>query len=293
MKKFTFTRNERVLSNSGDEAYCKFLLRIGEGKEPTVRNEKIDDYVKIPESLVFNSDLDNLIDWVHPDPDNIDQNSAILSAWNEEVDEVNRKCLHRMSSPLFVSNSCDKLLDESQEPIYPIELLNSLTPPGFPLHALQLKIGAPIILLRNLRPSDGLCNGTRLTITSVTTNLLTAIIQNGSHVGNKVFIPRICFTTDDTIPFQYSRRQFPIKLAFALTINKSQGQTLSKIGLYLPRPIFNHGGLYVALSRATDPSQVKALIRQDISIQGDFEDLEGTYTRNIVYKEIISACSLL
>jgi hypothetical protein len=292
MKKFTFTRNERVLSNSGDEAYCKFLLRIGEGKEPTVRNEKIDDYVKIPESLVFNSDLDDLIDWVHPDPDNIDQNSAILSAWNE-VDEVNRKCLHRMSSPLFVSNSCDKLLDESQEPIHPIGLLNSLTPPGFPLHALQLKIGAPIILLRNLRPSDGLCNGTRLTITSVTTNLLTAIIQNGSHVGNKVFIPRICFTTDDTIPFQYSRRQFPIKLAFALTINKSQGQTLSKIGLYLPRPIFNHGGLYVALSRATDPSQVKALIRQHISIQGDFEDLEGTYTRNIVYKEIISACSLL
>ena len=52
-------------------------------------------------------------------------------------------------------------------------------------------------------------------------------------------IPRINLTpSDPTIPFQMMRKQFPIKIAFAITINKAQGHTLQKAGLYLPEPIF-------------------------------------------------------
>ena len=53
--------------------------------------------------------------------------------------------------------------------------------------------------------------------------------------------------------------QFPLQPAYAMTINKSQGQTLAKVGLYLPTHCFGHGQLYVALSRVTHPSCLKVL----------------------------------
>jgi hypothetical protein len=63
----------------------------------------------------------------------------------------------------------------------------------------------------------------------------------GSNAGNIVFIPRIDLTSDSDLPFLMKRKQFPVKLALAMTINKSQGQTLDKVGIHLPNPVFSHG----------------------------------------------------
>jgi ATP-dependent DNA helicase PIF1 len=77
------------------------------------------------------------------------------------------------------------------------------------------------------------------------------LILGGARHGNLALLPKLTFTPSDTVaaPCEFRRRQFPVRVAFALTINKSQGQTLDHVGVYLRCPIFAHGHLYVALSR--------------------------------------------
>jgi ATP-dependent DNA helicase PIF1 len=54
---------------------------------------------------------------------------------------------------------------------------------------------------------------------------------------------------DISLPFKFKRKQFPIRLSFAMTINKAHGQTIPHVGIYLPEPVFSHGQLYIALLR--------------------------------------------
>jgi hypothetical protein len=62
------------------------------------------------------------------------------------------------------------------------------------------------------------------------------------------------------LPFSLKRRQLPIKVAFAMTVNKPEGQSLYAVGIYSPQPVFSHGQLYVALSRSGNPNTTKILI---------------------------------
>lgn len=92
---------------------------------------------------------------------------------------------------------------------------------------LSLKVGCPIILLRNLSPSSGLCNDTRLVLTEFKNKVLRCSIITGSHAGEEAFIPRIklCRLPSAVLPYTLNRIQFPIRLAFAMSINKAQSQS--------------------------------------------------------------------
>ena len=135
------------------------------------------------------------------------------------------------------------------------------------------------MLIRNLSINDGLCNGTRLKITKLFEYNIEAEIVTGENLGKKVFIPRITLNTGEfsSLPFILYRKQFPITLAFCMTINKSQGQSFDYVGLYIKRPLFSHGQLYVALSRCRNP--------KNIYIQNELEN--SSEIENIVWKEVL------
>jgi hypothetical protein len=180
--------------------------------------------------------------------------------------------------------SCDSVCNASinnMEHMYPMEFLNTLKFPGIPNHELKLKVVLPVMLLRNINQAVDLCNCTRLTITQHGNKYVEAQIITRTHIGNKVCIPRIIMTPNDSKwSFKLKRRQFLLSVCFAMTINKRKGQSLKKVGLYLPEPVFCHGQLYVALSRVTNRNGPKVLINET-------EKIEENMTKNIVFKEIL------
>ncbi|XP_008184419.1 uncharacterized protein LOC103309803 [Acyrthosiphon pisum] len=168
---------------------------------------------------------------------------AIVSPRNDTVNEINNMILQKVSGQIKIYRSIDTVTNIEDAVHYPQEFLNSLNPSGLPTHELTLKIGILIMLLRKLRPPS-MCNGTRLLIKELKDNLIVATIITGPAAG---YIPRIPMIPTD-LPIPFKRVQFPVKISFALTIYKSQGQTFELVGIDLRKKCFTHGQLYVSRS---------------------------------------------
>nr|XP_027067673.1 ATP-dependent DNA helicase RRM3-like [Coffea arabica] len=229
------TRDVLVQSSEGREpedkdgkiSLCKDMTIPYDGKEASL-NRLIESI--FGDLNVYSSDPYQII------------NRCILSRTNNAVDDVNQLIIDRFPRDPHTYISSDRTLNERDQGDYE-DFLNSLNPKGLPPHKLILKENCPIILLRNLNLMEGLCNGTRLICRELRHNTICAEIAVGQYRGKRVFLPKIPLQTSDSekngIPFK--RTQFPVKLCFAMTINKSQGQTLDYVGIYLREPVFSHG----------------------------------------------------
>ncbi|UYV73054.1 hypothetical protein LAZ67_10001682 [Cordylochernes scorpioides] len=230
--KMHLTVNMRVQLHNDTTAaqFADELLKIGEGQLETDSEGNIqfsNTFCQVVESS------ESLYEKVFP---NISVNylseewlcaRTILAPKNSTVLEINNTIINSIPGESKIYRSIDTMVDPDESVSYPPEFLNSLELSGTPSHKIVLKVGVPVILIRNLDPPR-LCNGTRLCITQMGTNVLQARILTGSFRGEEVLIPRIPIIPND-LPFKFRRLKFPVMVAFAMTINKSQGQTLQVV----------------------------------------------------------------
>ncbi|KAH9540622.1 hypothetical protein CY35_14G015100 [Sphagnum magellanicum] len=284
-------------------AFADYLQHVGEGAEcvyPSVG----EDSILIPHDMCYNGPtVADLIEEVYGALSSIVEYAtrsayiierAILTPLNEDVDALNKLINDKYAftkhdgSPAQhrVYYSANSVVHGEQHGIYPTEFLNTLSFLGVPPHELHLQEGCPIILLRNM--TSTLANGTRFIVIQLMQHVIEAEVATGPAKGQRVFIPRLSITPSDTerMPFTLRRRQFLMCPAFAMTINKAQGQTLKMVSIFLPKPVFTHGQLYVAMSRIGCLEGVKLLVTDG------WEDAHenapaDVYTHNVVYTEVL------
>ncbi|PIO73234.1 hypothetical protein TELCIR_04797 [Teladorsagia circumcincta] len=275
---FTIHRlNSNMSIQTGESGWHTRLLEIGNGDA----NDS-DDEVSVPSTMLRTTGIVDEIFGAVIDPDNTSQlcEYAILAPKNIHVRQLNEQAIDRLRVLNPEDERCYRSIDEAiytegqNEQLFSMEYLNTLTPTGMPPHEHLLKWGTIVMLLRNLDVANGLCNGTRLIIERMGRYTPACRFFCGERRGQLAVIPRINNYCEKRTPFCLRRRQFPIRVAFAMTINKAQGQSFSKVGIYLPEEVFSHGQLYVALSRAKTPEGIKI-------------ESPSTCLKNIVYTEVL------
>ena len=274
--------NMRVTDTIGD--FPDWLLDVGEGRKKNCETFG-ESSIQIPAQCLSQDIVKDCFQGITQESIKDYAKIAILTPLNEDCFDLNRKVVDMMDGNSIEYSSIDSVRcdDPIEQRNYPDEFFYSLTPSGMPPHKLNLKQGVIVMLLRNLDPKNGMCNGTRLIVKHLHRHVIEAEILQS---GKLVFIPRIVNLSGSfELPFILCRRQFPLRVSFAMTINKSQGQTMEKIGLFLPRPVFSHGQLYVAFSRVRSLAGLKVQVIEGVT-QG--KDSDEVYTQNVVYPEVLN-----
>ena len=233
VRKLTINMRARQQSNENQNEFSQFLLNVGENKLPNDNG-----FIELPNRICREVNMKNFDEFIKQILPSLSE-WTILAPKNDTVDRLNQNIVEYFEGEARIYLSADKVRGDHNPLDFPPEFLNSLRLSGLPSHKLVLKIGSPIMLLRNLNAKEGLCNGTQLKCLSLSENLIEAEILTGTKKGSSVFLHRMTLEPSDTeFPFKLSRRQYPIKPAYAMTINKSQGQTLNNVAIYLEDDVF-------------------------------------------------------
>ena len=277
----TINMRVHLCGNPSNKTFARWLLDVGDGKNG--------NHLTIPDSMLVESgSVDDLIDKVFPSFDKPTlSTSCILSPKNKTIETLNDAILERLPAEEDEYCSADYFAEDQAEQAntYPPDFLNTVSPAGLTQHCLRLQVGAPIMLIRNLNRADGVMNGTRLIIKKLMKYFVEAEVITGTHKGTTVCLPRLNLTPSDDSQhaIRFTRRQFPFRLAFCVTINKSQGQTFDRVGVLLPGPVISHGQACVALSRCGNQNHIHILLQP-----GAWPD-ENTSNamKNVVWKEVL------
>ncbi|KAA6414827.1 MAG: hypothetical protein FRX48_01577 [Lasallia pustulata] len=226
------------------EEFAAKVLQVGEQTGPG-------DRIHWPDNGLEDNTTEALIDYVylldslHPTvTGGFLKDRAILATTNYNVAAINESILReQMTGQIKFKMSVNALVEQAARDVTGPEILNGIENASLPPHTLSLKIGCPVMCLWNLDPVNGLCNGTCLQVNYIGNHSLRGRIIGGKHQGKVHLLPQIPLQSPDNdarCPYFFKRTQFPVWLAYAMTINKSQGQTLQRVGISLKREVFSH-----------------------------------------------------
>nr|GEY39739.1 DNA helicase [Tanacetum cinerariifolium] len=169
------------------EVFAKWLFDVGDDEigDYDQQNDKDTSWITIPNEYCITpgeQGLSELINFIY-DEATLKAPTAgttIVCPKNETADEVNAKILSSVKGVMKMYLSRDEAIlvgkeTSETELLYPMEYLNSITLPGFSPHELQIKVGTPIMMLQNVNLSGGLCNGTRMIVTTRMSKLIEVI----------------------------------------------------------------------------------------------------------------------
>ncbi|KAK2416636.1 ATP-dependent DNA helicase PIF1 [Trifolium repens] len=189
--------------------FAKWILDIGDGKVGEFIDGEL--IVQIPDDIlvkVVTNPIGDIVDVIYPDllinmfAANFFQDRVILAPTLDVVEQINDYVLSLIPGEFKEYLSCDSVSRCNQDDVIDhrwitTEFLNEIKCFGLPNYRLIIKVGVPIMLLKNLDVSIGLCNGTHLTVTYLGTNVIGAKIVTGSNIGDIVYIPRMKLLPSD------------------------------------------------------------------------------------------------
>ena len=313
----TLTRNMRL--NTEDKDFDDYLQRIGSGMEPRFRGfpediiELRQEHILTPperfegqtQEQIRLAKIDKLIEHTF---NHVNEQGEYLPFYNDIEDQYTaRNILTPLNVSTFEINeriiSDDNKIPGNHKHYFSIDSIEGMpdlqedgqvafqdfmhtqTPSGLPLHDLHLKEGVLCIMMRNKDVSQGFCNSTFVRIISLRPNM---ILIRHCQLGTQMFLSRsICSSTQEKSIISLKRLQFPIRIGYAATINKSQGGTMERVGLYLPEPVFDHGQFFVAISRTTSSKGLKILVENGREQGTLTTDPKRVFTKNVVFREVL------
>jgi hypothetical protein len=246
IRRLEFSRNWRACQ---DVEFAYLLQRVGDGtmSEVTVPTESQSSCIQDMIKRVYS---DNLF--------NADDSAMILTLTLDDADVINDICIQTVVGCERQAYAADTFLNCRHPDMYPKEIISAMRMPGAPPGCLRLKLGARYMIIKNMMKS--VFNGVRCQLVAFAGSKCVFVkIISGPGSGTTILLPSCVFIVSaeqSGLPFNIRRRQLPLILSYAVTVHKAQGQTLTKVGLFITTSMFTHGQLYTALSRTRGWSNI-------------------------------------
>jgi ATP-dependent DNA helicase PIF1 len=288
IKVITLSASKRQANDIPFSTFCDSLAD-GNGQDGAFT-------IPVPESISITRSHDSALDWFLRDaiPPNAAStcpsswplyNSAVVAYTNGYVDFYNDYILNEVAkalqTPLWQSFATEEFAEINGVNLATPDYMESYSEPGTPEHTFKACLGARCTLTRNFLPSRGLVNGAFVMITGRTANTISVRnVTPGPFYGNEDILFRFTFNISVKEMFNFNRKQFPLRLAYAATVHKYQGDTIKgKLLVDCSNPSFTHGQLSVAISRGVASENIALCVSPT---DFDNQSIEGLLYRDLL-----------